>query len=59
VPKVLITARYFAVDPEPRELLRAHRCELLHTDVDWTLGDGNMSGHQAIELLQDVDAAII
>jgi D-3-phosphoglycerate dehydrogenase / 2-oxoglutarate reductase len=59
MPKVLITARYFAVDPEPLELLRAHGCELVHSELDWTLGDGNVSEGRAIELLQDVDAAII
>src|SRR5919109_530690 len=59
MPKVLITARYFAVDPEPLEILRAHRCELVHADLDWTLGDGNVSENLAVELLQDVDAAII
>jgi phosphoglycerate dehydrogenase-like enzyme len=59
MPKVLITARYFAVDPEPLDLLRAHGCELVHSETDWTLGDGNVSETRAIELLQDVDAAII
>jgi phosphoglycerate dehydrogenase-like enzyme len=59
VPKVLITARYFAVDPEPLDLLGAHGCELVHSDVDWTLGDGHVAEGQAIDLLQDVDAAII
>jgi phosphoglycerate dehydrogenase-like enzyme len=59
VPKVLITARYFAVDPEPLGLLRSHGCELVHSDIDWTLGDGNVSEGQAIDLLLDVDAAII
>jgi D-3-phosphoglycerate dehydrogenase / 2-oxoglutarate reductase len=59
MPKVLITARYFAVDPEPFELLRAHGCEVVHSEIDWTLGDGNVSETRAIELLQDVDAAII
>jgi D-3-phosphoglycerate dehydrogenase / 2-oxoglutarate reductase len=59
MPKVLITARYFAVDPEPLELLRAHGCEFVHADVDWTLGDGKVPEDQAIELLHDVDAAII
>jgi D-3-phosphoglycerate dehydrogenase len=57
--KVLITARYFAVDPEPLELLRAHGCELVHSEIDWTLGDGHVSEGAAIELLQDVEAAII
>jgi len=59
MPKVIITARYFAVDPEPLELLRAHGCTLVHTDLDWTLGDGNVSEARAVELLQDVDGAII
>jgi phosphoglycerate dehydrogenase-like enzyme len=59
MPKVLITARYFAVNPDPIDLLRAHRCELVHSEIDWTLGDGNVSEGRAIELLQDVDAAII
>jgi phosphoglycerate dehydrogenase-like enzyme len=59
MPKVLITARYFAVDPEPLAVLRAHGCELVHSALDWTLGDGNVSEGRAIELLQDVDAAII
>jgi D-3-phosphoglycerate dehydrogenase / 2-oxoglutarate reductase len=57
--KVLITARYFAVDPEPLDLLRAHGCQPVHSDIDWTLGDGNVSEGRAIELLQDVDAAIV
>jgi hypothetical protein len=57
--KVLITARYFAVDPEPLDLLSAHGCGLVHSDIDWTLGDGNVSEGRAIVLLQDVDAAIV
>jgi hypothetical protein len=57
--KVLITARYFAVDPEPLDLLRAHGCELVHSDIDGTLGDANVSGDRAIALLRDVDAAIV
>jgi phosphoglycerate dehydrogenase-like enzyme len=59
MPNVLITARYFAVDPEPVEVLRAHGCECVHSELDWTLGDGNVSENRAIELLHDVDAAII
>jgi len=59
MPKVLITARYFAVDPAPVELLRAHGCEFVHTDLDWTLGDANVGEQRAIELLQGVEAAII
>src|SRR5215471_450158 len=59
MPKVIITARYFAVDPEPLEVLQAHGCTLVHTDLDWTLGDGNVSEAQTVELLQDVDGAII
>jgi D-3-phosphoglycerate dehydrogenase / 2-oxoglutarate reductase len=59
MPKVLITARYFAVDPEPLALLHAHGCELVHSEIDWTLGDGNVSESRIVELLQDVDAAII
>jgi D-3-phosphoglycerate dehydrogenase len=54
MPRVLITARYFAVDPEPIELLRAHGCELVHAEIDWTFGDGNLSEGRAIELLLDV-----
>jgi D-3-phosphoglycerate dehydrogenase len=56
---VLITARYFAVDPEPLELLRAQGCQLVHADLDWTLGDGHVSEARAIELLHGVEAAII
>jgi D-3-phosphoglycerate dehydrogenase / 2-oxoglutarate reductase len=59
MPKVLISARYFAVDLEPLVLLRTHGCDLVHSEIDWTLGDGNVSEGRAIELLQDVDAAII
>src|SRR5262249_33426810 len=59
MPKVIVTARYFAVDPEPLEVLRAHGCTLVHTDLDWTLGDGNVSEAQTAELLRDVDGAII
>jgi D-3-phosphoglycerate dehydrogenase / 2-oxoglutarate reductase len=59
MPKVLITARYFAVDPQPLALLCAHGCELVHAELDWTLGDGNESEERTITLLQDVDAAII
>jgi len=59
MPKVIITARYFAVDPEPLEVLQAHGCTLVHTDLDWTLGDGNVSEAQAVELLHNVDGAII
>src|SRR5437870_1527088 len=43
MPKVIITARYFAVDPEPLEALQTHGCTLVHTALDWTLGDGNVS----------------
>jgi D-3-phosphoglycerate dehydrogenase len=59
LPNVLITARYFAVDPEPIALLRAHGCMLVHTALDWTLGDGNVPEDQAVTLLQGVDAAIV
>ncbi len=59
MPKVLITARYFAVDPEPLELLRAYGCELAHPELEWTLGDGNVSEGHVIELLHGVDGAII
>jgi len=59
MPKVIITARYFAVDPEPLVVLGAHGCTLVHTELDWTLGDGNISEARAVELLQDVDGAII
>jgi D-3-phosphoglycerate dehydrogenase len=59
MPKVIITARYFAVDPEPLAVLQAHGCALVHTELDWTLGDGNVSEARAVELLQDVDGAII
>ena len=59
MPNVLITARYFAVDPEPVALLSTHSCELVHSELDWTLGDGNVAENRAIELLHDVDAAII
>jgi phosphoglycerate dehydrogenase-like enzyme len=59
MPKVLITARYFALDPEPLQVLHDHGCELVHSEIDWTLGDGNVSEGRAIELLQDVDAAVI
>jgi lactate dehydrogenase-like 2-hydroxyacid dehydrogenase len=59
MPSVLITARYFAVDPEPLELLSAHGCEPVHAGIDWALGDGNVSEERAVELLQGVDAAII
>jgi D-3-phosphoglycerate dehydrogenase / 2-oxoglutarate reductase len=57
--KVLITTRYFAVNPKPLDLLRAHGCELVHSDIDWTRGDGNVSEDRAIALLQDVDGAIV
>jgi hypothetical protein len=59
MPNVLITARYFAVDPEPLTLLHAHGCELLHAERDWTLGDGNVSENEAMALLQRVEAARI
>ena len=59
MPNVLITARYFAVDPEPLEVLRAHGCTLVHTDLDWTLGDGNVPAARTVELLRDVAGAII
>jgi D-3-phosphoglycerate dehydrogenase len=59
MPTILITARYFAVDPQPLDLLRSHGCRLTHQELDWTLGDGNVSETRAIELLHDVDAAII
>lgn len=56
---ILITARYFAVDPEPLDLLHQHSCTLAHPDLDWTRGDANVSETRTIELLHDVDAAII
>ena len=59
MPNVLITARYFAVDPEPLDLLRRNGCLITHQDIDWTLGDGNVSPARAIELLHDADGAII
>jgi D-3-phosphoglycerate dehydrogenase len=59
MPNILITARYFAVDPEPLDLLRQHGCVITHQDLDWTLGDGVVSEAHAIELLHDVEAAII
>lgn len=30
MPKVIITARYFAVDPEPLDVLQTHGCALVH-----------------------------
>ena len=59
MPNVLITARYFAVDPEPLDLLRRNGCVITHPDIDWTLGDANVPPARAIELLHDADAAII
>jgi D-3-phosphoglycerate dehydrogenase len=59
MPNILISARYFAVDPEPLDLLQQHGCVIMHPDLDWTLGDGVVSEARAIELLHDVDAAII
>ena len=59
MPNVLITARYFAVDPEPVELLKRNGCVIKHPDIDWTLGDANVSQSRAIELLRDVEGAII
>ena len=59
MPNVLITARYFAVDPEPIDLLKRHNCVITHPDIDWTLGDANVSKSRAIELLRDADGAII
>ena len=59
MPNVLITARYFAVDPEPVDLLERGDCVILHPDLDWTLGDANVSQARAIELLRDADGAII
>lgn len=59
MPNVLITARYFAVDPEPVDLLEQNNCIITHPEIDWTLGDANVSQSRAIELLHDADAAII
>ncbi len=59
MPNVLITARYFAVDPEPLDVLRRHGCTFKDPELDWTLGDGNVSEARAIELLDGVDAAIV
>lgn len=59
MPNILITARYFAVDPQPLELLRRHGCTIRHQDIDWTQGDGNVTEARAIELLHEIDAAII
>ena len=59
MPNVLISARYFSVDPEPLDLLRRNDCVITHPDIDWTLGDVNVSQARAIELLHDADGAII
>ena len=59
MPNILITARYFAVDPQPLEVLQRHGCVIQHQELDWTLGDGNVSETRAIELLHQVDGAII
>ncbi len=59
MPNILITARYFAVDPQPLDLLQRHGCVMTHQDIDWTHGDGNVSEARTIELLHEVDAAII
>src|SRR4029450_8607666 len=59
MPNILITARYFAVDPAPLEMLTRHGCCIVHQDIDWTHGDANVSASQAIALLQAVDAAVI
>lgn len=59
MPNILITARYFAVDPQPLDLLHSHGCVIQHHDLDWTLGDANVSEERTIELLHEVDAAII
>lgn len=56
---ILITARYFAVDPAPLDLLHSRGCVLVHQEIDWTLGDTGVSEARVIELLHDVDAAII
>ena len=56
---ILITARYFAVASQPLDLLQSHGCVLKHPDLDWTLGDGNVLEPRAIELLHEVEAAII
>jgi len=59
MPNVLITARYFAVDPDPIDLLKDNNCVITHPDIDWTLGDANVSESRAVELLSDADGAII
>ncbi|MCZ6872413.1 MAG: phosphoglycerate dehydrogenase [bacterium] len=59
MPNILITARYFAVDPQPLELLQRHGCTIRQQDINWTQGDGNVSEARAIDLLHEVDAAII
>ena len=59
MPNVLITARYFAVDPDPLDLLRRNGCAITNQDIDWTLGDANVSEARAVELLHDADGAII
>ena len=59
MPNILITARYFAVDPEPLELLERNDCVITHADIDWTVGDANVTQTRAIELLRDADGAII
>ena len=59
MPNVLITARYFAVDPEPLDLLQRNGCVITHPDIDWTHGDANVSPARAVELLHDADGAIV
>jgi D-3-phosphoglycerate dehydrogenase len=59
MPNILVTARYFAVDGEPLNVLQRHGCRILHQDIDWTRGDGNVSEAQAVALLHEADAAII
>ncbi|GIX49243.1 MAG: 4-phosphoerythronate dehydrogenase [Candidatus Tectimicrobiota bacterium] len=56
---VLITARAFAVDPEPLEVLRRHGGVLLHPERDWSQGDATVSEAEAGQLLRDADAAIV
>jgi D-3-phosphoglycerate dehydrogenase len=59
MPNVIITARYFAIDPAPLELLQANGCTLASADRDWTRGDANLSEDEVVSLLDGVDGAIV
>jgi D-3-phosphoglycerate dehydrogenase / 2-oxoglutarate reductase len=57
--RVLATPRYFHISPEPARLLREHGCTLVRTRLGGEQSDAGLTEKELVELLRDVDAAIV